>query len=112
MAQASPIEFPPFHLDVANEQLWRGPEQIHLRPKTFAVLRYLVAHPEQLVTKEELLSAVWPETYVSDVVPMGCIRDLRKVLGDDAKEPAVHSDGASAGVSVYRHRQPPLPARV
>jgi len=79
--------FPPFRLDPVNERLWRETQEIPLRPKTFAVLRYLVGHPEQLVTKEELLSAVWPETYVSDVVPMGCIRDLRKILGDDAKEP-------------------------
>jgi predicted ATPase/DNA-binding winged helix-turn-helix (wHTH) protein len=97
MAQASLIEFPPFHLDVANEQLWRGPEQIHLRPKTFAILRYLVEHAEQLVTKETLFKLLWPGTYVSDSVLMVCIRELRKVLGDEARAPrfieTVHGRG-------------------
>jgi DNA-binding winged helix-turn-helix (wHTH) protein len=57
--------FPPFRLDPVNERLWREMQEIPLRPKTFALLRYLVEHPDQLVTKEELLSAVWPETYMS-----------------------------------------------
>jgi DNA-binding winged helix-turn-helix (wHTH) protein len=97
MAQAPTIEFPPFHLDVANEQLWRGPEQIHLRPKTFATLRYLVEHSEQLVTKETLFQLLWPGTYVSDSVLMVCIRELRKALGDEARAPrfieTVHGRG-------------------
>src|SRR4029453_13782115 len=97
MAQASPIEFPPFRLDVANEQLWRGPEQIHLRPKTFAALRCLVEHAEQLVTKETLFNLLWPGTYVSDSVLMVCIRELRKALGDQARAPrfieTVHGRG-------------------
>jgi len=87
MASAPLLFFPPFRLDPVNERLWRAEHEIPLRPKTFAVLRYLVEHPEQLVTKEALLNAVWSETVVSDVVPMGCIRDLRKVLGDDARAP-------------------------
>src|SRR5215813_3353083 len=97
MAQTSVIEFPPFHLDMANEQMWRGSEQIHLRPKTFAALRYLVEHAEQLVTKETLFKLLWPGTYVSDSVLMVCIRELRKALGDEARTPrfieTVHGRG-------------------
>lgn len=44
-------------------------------------------HAEQLVTKDELMSAVWPDTVVGDDALTGCIRDLRKVLGDEAKTP-------------------------
>src|SRR5206468_3414950 len=44
-------------------------------------------HAGQLVSKEALLNAVWPQTYVSDVVLMVCIRELRRALGDDAKQP-------------------------
>ena len=79
--------FPPFRFDLVNQQLWRDTQEIRLRRKTLVVLHYLVTHPGQLVTKEELLAAVWPNTYVSDVVPMVCIRELRKVLGDDARTP-------------------------
>src|SRR5207249_1952738 len=81
------ILFPPFRLDLVNECVWRERQQIPLRGKTFAVLRCLVEHAGQLVSKEALLNAVWPQTYVSDVVLMVCIRELRQVLGDDAKQP-------------------------
>src|SRR5262249_21976318 len=91
------LHFPPFRLDLVNQQLWRDTQKIHLRRKTLAVLRYLAERPGQLVTKEELLAAVWPQTYVSDVVPMVSIRELRKALGDDAKTPrfiqTVHRQG-------------------
>src|SRR5262249_3616658 len=79
--------FPPFRLDPVNEQLWRETREVPLRRKTFAVLRYLVEHPGQLVTKEELLAVLWPKVRVTDVVVMGCIRDLRRALGDNRKTP-------------------------
>ena len=84
---SSLLHFPPFRLDPSNERLWCETVEIPLRPKTFAVLRYLVEHAEQLVTKEELLNAVWAETVVGEDALTGCIRDLRKVLGDEAKRP-------------------------
>src|SRR5215468_6912233 len=49
--------FPPFWLDGRNEQLWRGAQTLALRPKTFAVLRYLIAQAGQLITQDELLNA-------------------------------------------------------
>ena len=77
----------PMWLDLANERLWCGDQALALRPKTFALLRYLVAHPGQLLTKAALLEALWPETMVSEVVLSVCIRELRQVLGDDARAP-------------------------
>jgi DNA-binding winged helix-turn-helix (wHTH) protein len=74
-------------LDLADERLWCGDQALALRPKTFALLRYLVAHPGQLLTKAALLEALWPETMVSEVVLSVCIRELRQVLGDDAQAP-------------------------
>jgi DNA-binding winged helix-turn-helix (wHTH) protein len=79
--------FPPFRLDLVNEQLWRDTEEIPLRRKTFAVLRYLVEHSSQLVTKESLLDAVWAGTTVSDVAPGVCVQELRRALGDDRQTP-------------------------
>jgi len=69
--------FPPFRLDLSNEQLWRDTQAIELWPKTFAVLRYLLEHAGRLVTKHELLDAVWGQTVVSDTVLKSCIRELR-----------------------------------
>jgi len=74
-------------LDLANECLWCGDQARTLRPKTFALLRYLVAHPGQLLTKAALLEVLWPETVVSEVVLSVCLRELRQVLGDDARAP-------------------------
>src|SRR5215510_7777046 len=79
--------FPPFCLDVGNEQLWREGHAIELRPKTFAVLCYLAEHPGRLVTKEEVLGAVWGQTVVSESVLKSCIRELRKALADAAQTP-------------------------
>jgi DNA-binding winged helix-turn-helix (wHTH) protein/predicted ATPase len=77
----------PMWLDLANECLWCGDQARALRPKTFALLRYLVAHSGQLLTKATLLEALWPEAMVSEVVLSVCIRELRQVLGDDARAP-------------------------
>ncbi len=79
--------FPPFRLDLNNEQLWRGSKEIRLRRKTFAVLRHLVERPGQLVTKAALLDAVWPDVSVSDSMPAISVRELRKALGDAADAP-------------------------
>ena len=79
--------FASFRLDLTNERLWREADVVGLRPKTLSLLRYLVEHPQQLVTKKQLLEAIWSETYVSDSALKSCIRELRKVFGDDAKAP-------------------------
>jgi len=85
-------EFPPFRLDPLNQCLWcrRAPaadERIPLPPKAFAVLHYLVVHAGRLVTQEELLEAVWPETYVQPEVLRNHIFDIRRALGDSPQAP-------------------------
>ena len=81
------IAFDRFSLDLINECLWRGSEEIKIRPKAFAVLNYLLNRSGQLVTKEELLNAVWPETFVGDAVLKVTVRQLREALDDDPKSP-------------------------
>src|SRR5262245_11887005 len=79
--------FGPFRLDPDHACLWRDAEAIALPPKAFAVLHYLVTHPDRLVTKDELLDALWPETAVTDAVLRVAIGVLRKVLGDTVQTP-------------------------
>jgi len=79
--------FESFGLDIGNECLWRSGAQIALAPKPFAVLRYLVDHPGRLITHDELLDALWPETYVQPQVLRTYVLELRKILGDDAGQP-------------------------
>lgn len=74
-------------LDTANQCLWHDGAQIALPPKPFAVLRYLVENPGRLISHDELLDALWPDTYVQPQVLRTYVLDLRKVLGDDAGQP-------------------------
>ena len=57
--------FGPFRLDPTRRRLWRGAQPIVLPPRPLAVLQYLVEHPGQVVTKEELLKQVWADTVVT-----------------------------------------------
>jgi adenylate cyclase len=81
------VTFDHYRLDLANEQVWQGTQLLPLTSKAFAVLRYLVEHAGQLVTKAELFDALWPGTAVSDGALTFCIVELRKALSDDAKAP-------------------------
>src|SRR5215471_16279588 len=105
---AASLLFPPFRLDLSAEQLWCDTRAIALRPKTFAVLRYLAEHPGHLATKDELLDAVWGETAVSDTVLKTCVRELRQALGDDARNPrfieTVHGRGYRFSAAIQNVR--------
>lgn len=79
--------FSPFRLEPANSRLLRDGVAIALRPKTFAVLNYLVEQHGQVIDKNRLLDAVWGHRHVSESVLEGCISELRKALGDDARAP-------------------------
>lgn len=82
-----PLYFLDFVLDPANARLSRDAQPISLRPKSLGVLVYLASRPGRLVTKDELLAGVWPDTAVTEWVLTGCIRELRQALGDDARQP-------------------------
>ena len=79
--------FPPFRLDPLNQCLWRGTDQISLSPKAFSVLLYLAERQGRLVTKQELLDAVWPDIHVTEGVLKRAVLEIRKALGDDPDEP-------------------------
>src|ERR1043165_9171139 len=87
MADDHLLQFDNLHLDLANECLWRGAQAIRLTPKAFALLRYLAERAGQLVTKEELLNAVWQGVIVSETVLTTHVNAIRRALGDTAKAP-------------------------
>jgi predicted ATPase len=80
-------QFGCFQLDTRNECLWQNGIQMGLTPKPFAVLRYLVENPQRLVTHDELLDKLWPETYVQPQVLRTYVLELRKLLGDSVDSP-------------------------
>lgn len=87
MTEQPQILFAPFRFELAQEQLWRETTQVPLRPKSTALLRYFLEHPGQIISKKELLHAVWPDTIVSEWTLTTGIRELRVILGDAAQTP-------------------------
>jgi len=83
------IEFPPYRLDLDAGRLWRGNRPVALRPKAWALLRYLGGRPGILVTKEDLHAAIWGDAVVSDDTLTRTLGELRRALGDDARTPRI-----------------------
>src|SRR5262245_44566592 len=83
-AVRGPYQFGPFHLDVRERRLSRGDRVIPLRLKVFDTLLVLVENAGRLVTKQELLDAVWPETTVEENNLNHNVSLLRKALGEGA----------------------------
>ena len=81
------ITFGPFRLDVTQGRLWRGDQVIPLRPRSLAMLGYLVAQAGRLVTKAEAREHVWTGTHVTDTVLRVSVQEIRAALGDAAGSP-------------------------
>lgn len=81
------IAFGDFRLDLGTESLERDGVPVPLTPKAYGLLRHFLANPGRLLTKDDLLDAVWPDTAVSDAVLKVCVAELRKVLGDPVTSP-------------------------
>ena len=79
------LDFEIYTLDLQRCALRRGSEEVQLRPKSFDVLRYLTEHAGRLVSKDELIQAIWPGIFVTDDSLVQCIRDIREALSDDAQ---------------------------
>jgi TolB-like protein/DNA-binding winged helix-turn-helix (wHTH) protein/Tfp pilus assembly protein PilF len=69
-------------LDLALSRLSRNGAEVPLRPKSFALLQYLVTHAGRLVTKDELLSEIWPDVVVTEDSLTRCVSEARAALGD------------------------------
>jgi TolB-like protein/DNA-binding winged helix-turn-helix (wHTH) protein/Tfp pilus assembly protein PilF len=83
-APSKRLGFGAYILDLDRGSLFRGEEEVALRPKTFAVLSHLVHNHGRLVSKDELFAAVWPKIAVTDDTLVQSIGELRRALGEDA----------------------------
>jgi DNA-binding winged helix-turn-helix (wHTH) protein/predicted ATPase len=81
------IIFGPFRLTRAPLRLWRGRREVKLQPRPLAVLGYLVEHADAVVSREELLHAVWKGTVVTPAALQVCVRAIRAALGDAVETP-------------------------
>ena len=81
------LSFGRYRFEPATARLWADQREIKLTRKAAGVLGLLVERAGQPVTKQDLFASVWRNTVVSDDALTTCIQELRKALGDDAKQP-------------------------
>jgi DNA-binding winged helix-turn-helix (wHTH) protein len=112
------LRFGPFTVDAETRQLLRDDSELHLSPKAFDLLCSLVEHRPRVLEKTELQTRIWPATYVVDANLNVLIGEIRRALGDSAKEPryirTVHGVGyAFSGNAAEAKNEPtPAPARL
>lgn len=91
------IAFGPFVLDTDTRELLRGDESLHITPKALRLLELLIEERPRAVTKEVLIERLWPEQFIADTNLASLAAELRKTLGDRAREPrylrTVHRHG-------------------
>jgi TolB-like protein/DNA-binding winged helix-turn-helix (wHTH) protein len=78
--------FGDFALDLDDGFLRRGVEEVTLRPKALEVLAYLVERHGRLVTKDEVIAAVWPDAVITDNSLAQCLLEIRRALADDSQQ--------------------------
>jgi predicted ATPase len=86
---AALLSFPPFRLDLDSERLWKHDQEVRLRRKPFAILRFLAQNPRRLVTHAEIVDAVWGKIAMSESLLRTHVHDLRGVLGEGVVETVV-----------------------
>jgi len=80
------FQFGEYTLDLARGCLRVADSEVDLRPKSFEVLRCLVENAGRLVTKDELIKAVWPNVIVTDESLARCISEVRQAIADSDQE--------------------------
>jgi DNA-binding winged helix-turn-helix (wHTH) protein len=115
--QRGVLSFPPFRLDLTEERLWKNGRELRLRPKPFAILRYLTRHPRRLVRQSEIVDAVWGRIAMSESLVRTHVRDLRHALGEEVIETVVGrgyrfladvSEADETGIEEVLAGKPPL----
>ena len=122
---AGTFVFADVEIDAAAHRLLRGGGEIPLEPKAFAVLLEFLAHPDQLLSRDQILDAVWGHGYVTPATLNRIVAQLRKALGDDSENPrciqTVHGLGyrfiaplqqVREGLPQMFRFEPPLRARL
>src|SRR5215813_8747346 len=74
--------FGDFTLDLTTGCLLHNGREVKLRPKAFETLSYLVQNPNRLISKDELVEALWSDSFVTDNSLVKCLKDVREALND------------------------------
>ncbi len=86
--ETSPLryQFGEFTLDIVKGCALKAGEELKLRPKVYETLKYLVEHPGRLISKQELMQAVWPDAFVTEDSLVQCTLELRRALDDRGQQ--------------------------
>lgn len=76
-----------FALDRETRQLFRGDEELHLVPKAFDFLDFLLSQKPRVVSRERIRGRLWPGTFVSESTLATIVNEVRAALRDDPKRP-------------------------
>ncbi|MFT4084591.1 MAG: alpha/beta fold hydrolase [Nocardioides sp.] len=111
---ASTYRFLDYELDVARFDLRRDGRVVHVEPQVIEVLAYLLEHRDRLVSKTELLDAVWGDRFVSESALASRLMQARRAIGDDGHRQemivTVHGRGYRFVASVSSTPSAPVPS--
>jgi DNA-binding winged helix-turn-helix (wHTH) protein len=107
-------QFGPFEVDVARRRLTRSAHDVHLTPKAFDLLVLLVQEAPRVLSKKEIHTRIWPDSFVSDATLVALVKELRRALHDrDRRSPLIrtaHSVGYAFAAHIDRSGRSALPA--
>ena len=81
------LRFGPFRTDLSDGSLWREDEEVRMPPRALAILLYLLERPGRVVSKAELIDAVWKDANVSETSLTEALGIVRQTLGDNSQQP-------------------------
>ncbi|WP_105168255.1 winged helix-turn-helix domain-containing protein [Pseudoalteromonas sp. T1lg23B] len=111
----SVIEFGEFQFNLALSQLKHNEQEVVLDPRQQALLVFFIQNPQRVINRDELQEHIWQGVIVTDNAINKLVANLRKALGDDAKEPKYIQTVTKSGyrfvapVSVVAHTSDPSP---
>src|SRR5687768_10607793 len=82
-----PTRFGPYVLDPERRELRRGRDAVHLTAKAFELLALLVRESSRMVSKRQVMAELWPDVAVSEGSLSVLVAEVRRALGDSAREP-------------------------
>ena len=82
-----PFRIGEWRVDPQQDQIINPDKQVKIEPRAMQLLVYLAERAGQMITREEILEAVWAEKFITDEVLTNAVGKLRKALGDDPKGP-------------------------
>jgi DNA-binding winged helix-turn-helix (wHTH) protein len=106
------IRFARCRLDTDSRRLYRGTREVRLSPKAFELLRILAENRDRALSKSELLDRIWPGVYVSDMSLAQLVNEVRRAVGDRARDAqivrTIHAYGYAfiAGIEDESHAAP------